>query len=126
MPGTWFKLLGVNPITGGFTMLLKVAPNNEAPVHGHLGAVEGYILEGGFSYDDDHGLRDHYVFEGAGIRHIPNTHDDGMIMFAIAHGPLCGYNDDGSVAGIVDARFMYDLAAADNAAAHVEKPSHWV
>lgn len=126
MPGTYFKLLSINPLTGGFSMMLKVDPDNAAPVHGHLGAVEGFILEGGFSYDDDHGYTGNYVFEGAGIRHEPNTHAGGMVMFAIAHGPLCGYNDDGSIAGVVDARLMYDLAVAAGAADHIGKPDHWV
>jgi hypothetical protein len=45
MPGTWFKLLGINPMTGGFSILLKVEPDNRAPVHSHLGAVEGIILK---------------------------------------------------------------------------------
>lgn len=125
MPGTWFKLLNVNPITGGFTMMLRVSPNNEAPVHGHLGSVEGIILEGGFSYGEDHGYTGNYVSEGAGIRHEPNTHAGGMVMFAVVNGPLCGYNDDGTVAGIVDARLMYDLAVKAGAAGHIEKPSHW-
>ena len=46
-------------------------------------------------------------------------------MFAVVHGPLAGYHDDGTYAAVIDARLMYDLAAANNAADHVEKPSHW-
>ncbi len=125
MEGTWFKLLNINPVTGGFSMLLKVSPDNEAPIHGHFGAVEGFMLEGGFSYDEDRGRVGDYVYEGAGIRHIPKTHDDGMVMFAVVHGPLGGYHDDGSIAAVVDARLMYDLAVAAGAADHIEKPSHW-
>jgi len=125
MPGTWFKLLNINPVTGGFSMLLKVSPSNEAPIHGHFGAVEGVLLEGGFSYDEDRGRAGDYVYEGAGIRHIPRTHEDGMVMFAVVHGPLGGYHDDGSVAAVVDARLMYDMAVAANAADHIEKPTHW-
>lgn len=126
MPGTWFKLLNVNPMSGGFTILLKVSPHNVAPIHGHFGAVEGIILEGGFSYDDDHGRVGNYVYEGAGIRHVPDTGGAGLIMFAVVHGPLGGFNEDGSVAGVVDARLMYDMAKANNAADHVEKPTHWL
>ncbi|MBP7334863.1 2,4'-dihydroxyacetophenone dioxygenase family protein [Niveispirillum sp.] len=126
MPGTFFKLLNVNPMNGGFSMLLKVEPDNWAPVHGHLGSVEGWLLEGGFGYGkDDRGRPGHYVFESGGIRHEPDTDKDGMVMFAIAHGPLCGYNDDGSIAGIVDARAMYDLAVAGGAAGHLPKPLDW-
>ena len=126
MPGTWFKLFGVNATTGGFTMMLKVEPNNVAPLHGHFGAVEGIILEGGYSYDNDHGRAGDFVYEGAGIRHIPDTGDDGLIMFAVIHGPLGGFNDDGTVAGVIDARTMYDMAVASGAAGHIERPSHWV
>jgi 2,4'-dihydroxyacetophenone dioxygenase len=126
MPGTWFKLLSINVTTGGFSLILKVEPSNEAPLHGHFGAVEGIILEGGFSYGNDIGRAGHYVYEGAGISHEPNTHADGMIMFAVIHGPLGGYNPDGTVAGVIDARLMYDLAVAGGAADHIERPSHWV
>lgn len=118
MEGTHFKLLNVDKKTGGFTMLLKVDPSNAAPVHGHLGAVEAFIIEGEFGYDDDRGGVGSYVYEPAGARHEP-TAPDGVIMFAIAHGPLVGYNDDGSVAGIVDGRTMYDLAVAGGAAGHI-------
>ena len=69
MPGTWFKLLNVNGVTGGFTILLKFEGNNMAPVHGHIGAVEGFMLEGGFGYGSDRGRAGDYVYEGAGIRH---------------------------------------------------------
>lgn len=125
MEGTWFKLLNVNPVSGGFTMLLKVEADNHAPVHGHLGAVEGWMIEGGFGYGEDRGRAGHYVLESGGIRHEPDTDSDGMVMFAIAHGPLCGYNDDGSIAGVVDAKVMYELATAGGAVDHITKPLDW-
>ncbi|MBN7796626.1 2,4'-dihydroxyacetophenone dioxygenase family protein [Parahaliea mediterranea] len=125
MPDTYFKLLAINTHSGGFTMMLKVGPNNIAPIHGHVGAVEGYILEGGFAYEDDWGFKDHYVFEPAGINHKPVTGDEGMMMFAIAHGPLMGYNEDGSVALVLDARKMYDMAVEHNAAGHIDLPDEW-
>lgn len=125
MPDTWFKLLNINPVTGGFTMLLKVGPDNLAPVHGHIGAVEGIVLEGGFGYGDDRGRAGDYVREMGGINHIPNTDADGMVMFAVVNGPLVGYNDDGSIAAVLDAKFMYELAAAHGGADHIEKPVDW-
>lgn len=126
MSGTYFKLLNINPINGGFTMLLKVEPNTVAPVHAHYGAIDGIILQGRFSYEDDHGFAGNYLFEGAGIRHIPDSGSEDLIIFAVVHGPIGGFNDDGSIAGIVDARMMYDLAMANNAGAHIERPSHWL
>ncbi|MEM9531476.1 MAG: cupin domain-containing protein [Pseudomonadota bacterium] len=125
MEGTWFKLLNFDPKTGGFTMLLRVNPNNEAPIHGHIGDVEGWILKGGFSYEDDHGLAGYYVLERGGINHMPSTGPDGMEMLAIAHSPLVGFNDDGSVGAVVDAKLMYTLAKDSGAANHLKPPEHW-
>lgn len=125
MEETWFKLLNINPICGGFTMLLKVGPNNTAPVHGHVGSVEGILLEGGFGYGEDRGRAGWYVREPGGINHIPDTDGDGMVMFATVNGPLTGYNPDGSLAIVVDAKLMYELAAKGNAADHIDKPVDW-
>lgn len=125
MPETWFKLLNINPYTGGFTMLLKVGPNNTAPVHGHIGSVEGIMLSGGFGYGSDRGRAGWYVREPGGIDHIPDTDADGMVMFATVNGPLVGYNPDGSVAAVVDAKFMYEMAVAKGAADHIDKPLDW-
>lgn len=125
MEGTWFKLLSVDPLSGGFTMMLKVSPNNEAPIHGHIGAVEGIITKGGFGYDEDRGRAGHFVLEMGGINHKPDTDDDGMEMFAVIRGPLLGYHDDGSVALVLDGKKMYELAVAANCADHIEKPRDW-
>ncbi|KQX26037.1 MULTISPECIES: cupin domain-containing protein [unclassified Sphingomonas] len=125
MPETWFKLLNVNPLTGGFTLLLKVGPSNEAPVHGHIGGVEGILLEGGFGYGEDRGRAGWYVREAGGINHIPDTDPDGMVMFATVNGPLVGYHADGSVAAIVDGKLMYEMAEAGGAADHIDKPADW-
>ncbi|MDA5192528.1 2,4'-dihydroxyacetophenone dioxygenase family protein [Govanella unica] len=118
MVGTHFKLLNVDKKSGGFSMLLKVDAGIQAPVHGHLGAVEAFLIEGEFGYEDDRGGVGSYVYEPAGARHEP-TSPGGVIMFAVAHGPLVGYNDDGSLAAIVDGRLMHDLAVAGGAAGHL-------
>jgi len=119
MEGTWFKLLNVDMKTGGYSMLLKVDPDNYAPVHGHLGAVEGMILEGEFGYDDDRGGNMHYVWEAAGAVHQPDS-PGGFTMFAVLHSPLMGYNDDGSIAAVVDGKMMYIMARDGGEADHLE------
>lgn len=116
--GTHFKLLNIDKKSGGFTMLLKVDAGNDAPVHGHVGGVEGYVLEGEFGYDSDRGGAGAYFYEEAASLHMPDS-PRGTVMFAIAYGPIVGYNDDGSVAAIVDGKLMYDLAASHGAAAHL-------
>ncbi|MEM9012553.1 MAG: 2,4'-dihydroxyacetophenone dioxygenase family protein [Pseudomonadota bacterium] len=123
MEGTHFKLLNVDGKTGGFTLLLKVDPGVVAPTHGHLGMVEGIILEGEFGYDeDDRGGPGAYIMENGGVDHQPDS-PGGTTMFAIAYGPLCGYNPDGTVAAIVDAKMMYALAKeAGQLAPHIKDP----
>jgi len=118
MEGTYFKLLNIDKKTGGMTILLKVDPDNEAPIHGHLGGVEGIILEGEFGYGDDRGGAGAYFYEEAATRHQP-TSPNGTVMYAVAYGPIVGYNPDGSVGGIVDAKLMYDMAAENGAADHL-------
>ncbi|WP_138378908.1 2,4'-dihydroxyacetophenone dioxygenase family protein [Luteithermobacter gelatinilyticus] len=120
MEGTYFKLLNINEMTGGFTIMLKVDPGIEAPVHHHIGGIEAYVTEGEFGYgDDDRGGVGSYVLEASGSIHQPDS-PDGTTMFAIAHGPLVGYNEDGSIAVVVDARLMYEMAKANNAADHIQ------
>jgi len=58
------------------------------------------------------------VLEAGGSIHEPSS-PEGVIMFAIVHGPLVGYNEDGSIAAVIDGRFMYDLAVHNNVAAHI-------
>ncbi len=119
MPGTYFKLLNINELTGGFTMILKVDPDITAPVHHHIGGIEAYITEGEFGYGaHDRGGVGSYVLEAGGSIHEPDS-PGGVTMFAIAHGPLVGYDEDGGIGAVVDGRFMYELAKRNNVADHI-------
>ena len=120
MPGTYFKLLNVNDMSSTFTMLLKVDPGNEAPLHHHLGSVEVYVIEGEFGYGDDRGGAGSYSCESAGAMHSP-TSPQGTVMFAVVNGPIVGYADDDSVAVIVDKDLMYQMAEANGAASHIRR-----
>jgi len=119
MEGTHFKLLAVNELNGGFTMLLKVDPGTKAPVHAHLGSAEAFLLEGGFYYDaNDAGQAGCYTYEAGGAVHEPVS-PQGCIMFAVSHGPLGGCDAQGQVNAVVDCRTMMALAEAAGAVDHV-------
>lgn len=118
MPGTHYRLMTVDVRSGGFTLFLKVDPGTKAPPHGHIGAVEGVILEGGFAYDDEAGVKGHFICEHAGAIHQPVS-PNGCIMLAVVHGPLVGYNEDGSIAAIIDAKAMYQMACEAGVAEHI-------
>lgn len=119
MDGTYYKLMTVDVRSGGFTLFLKVDPGTDAPAHGHLGGVEGVILEGGFAYEDDAGSQGDYICEHAASIHAPVS-PQGCIMFAILHGPLVGYNEDGTIAAVIDAKMMYEMAVGAGVADHIE------
>lgn len=120
MPGTHFKLLHVNDLQGTFTILLKVDPDNEAPLHHHIGGIEAYIIEGEFGYGDDRGTVGCYTFEPGGSMHKPDS-PQGTVMFAVVYGPIIGYNEDGSVAVVVDPDLMFRMADENNAADHIRR-----
>jgi len=120
MPGVDFKLLNVDKRTGGFTCLLRVGPDNTAPIHKHLGGIELIVLEGEIMYEDsDIGTAGDYMYEPAGDVHRPMS-PKGCTLFCVFLGPIAGLNEeDGSVAGIVDANVMIDMATDAGAISHV-------
>lgn len=120
MPGTYFKLLNLNDIQGSFSMLLKVDPGLDTPIHKHTAGVEAFVLEGEFGYGTDRGGVGSYIFEAAGSIHAPDS-PGGTLMFAVVYGPILGYNEDGSIAGVIDNDLMYELACANGAAEHITR-----
>lgn len=120
MPGTQFKLFYCDLVSGNFTMLLRVDPGTQATVHWHLHNTEAFILEGGFYYDegDDKGYPGYYTCESAGAVHEPFVSPDGCTMFAVSHGPIGGYTEDGQLAVMADARLHYYMAKENNAVEH--------
>lgn len=119
MPGVDCKLLAVNKRTGGFTCLLNVPPDDKAPVHHHLGALEIYILSGDMFYESgDVGVAGSYLFEPAGDIHQPIS-KEGTLLFCVFHGPIAGLNDDASIAGIVDNISMLKWAEEHGVHGHV-------
>lgn len=123
--GTWFKLLAINPLTGGFSMMLKVAPLVYVPIHTNIGAIEALVLEGELFFGDESGENGIYLFEHGGIKRQPHTREAGAIVFAVVHGPLLSYEEDGSIATVIDAKVMYELAEASGEIHHLARPVEW-
>lgn len=126
MPGTRYKLLYCNLVSGAFTMLLQVDPNIQATSHWHVGNLQVYILDGGFYYYDgtvtidgqtipDKGTPHSFTVETAGTIHQPFATDTGCLMLAVFDGPIGGYTDDGQLAVMGDARLHYYMAKDNNA-----------
>jgi 2,4'-dihydroxyacetophenone dioxygenase len=117
MKGAYFKLLSADAASGRFTLLIRLEKGIVAPLHRHLGAVEGMILEGGFHYQDDPSLRftaGSYLLEKAGAVHQPVS-PDGALMFAVFHGPVEGLDEEGGITGRIDWKWHVDTWTAANA-----------
>lgn len=101
MPGAQFKLLSADLNSGRFSLMIKLEKNCAAPMHRHIGAVEGLVLEGGFYYADMPHVRytaGMYLLESDGAVHRPVS-PEGAVMFAVFHGPVEGLDSDGNVTG---------------------------
>lgn len=121
MDGVSYKLLSVNNRSGGFTCLLKVHADVQAPIHHHLGAIEVLVMEGDICYEEsDIGRPGDYMFEPAGDIHQPRTFR-GCVLFCVFDGPIAGLAGDGSIAGIVDYKVMLEMAERDGVAGHVHR-----
>jgi len=103
MPGAHFKLLSADPQSGRFSLMIRLGKNCDMPLHRHVGAVEGLVLEGGFHYEDAPGVRytaGTYLLERDGAVHRPVS-PEGAVMFAVFHGPIEGLDSEGNVTGRV-------------------------
>jgi 2,4'-dihydroxyacetophenone dioxygenase len=110
MPGAYFKLLSAEPESGRFTLMIKLDKGCAAPLHRHVGAVEGFILDGGFHYAEEPLARftaGTYLLERDGAVHQPVS-PEGALMFAVFHGPVEGLDADGRITGRVDWKWHVD------------------
>lgn len=121
MPGAQFKLLHADAASGRFTLMIRFQAGAVAPIHRHVGAVEGYMLEGGFYYKDEPEKRfdaGSYLYEHDGAIHQPVS-PNGGVMIAIFHGPVEGLDDAGNVTGRVNWKWHVEKW---NAAGNVFRP----
>ena len=121
LEGTWFKLLNLDKQTGGSTMLFRLEPGERrAPIHKHIGSVEGYLIEGEFGYGEDRGRKDAYFYESDAVIHEPTT-TGGFSAFILSRGTLIGYNPDGSPGSLIDGSVYYQLAKLNKAVPHLQE-----
>ncbi|MDF3035070.1 MAG: hypothetical protein K0S28_344 [Paucimonas sp.] len=110
MRGSQFKLLSVDPASGRYTLLIRFDKGVVAPIHRHIGAVEGYVLEGAFHYADQPEVRfgaGDYLLERDSAVHQPVS-PEGAVMFAVFHGPVEGLDQEDNVIGRIDWKWHLD------------------
>ncbi|MEM9531481.1 MAG: cupin domain-containing protein [Pseudomonadota bacterium] len=121
LEGTYFKLLDYSRNHSYFVFLLKIDASAPRAMHKHIGAANAYILQGGFSYEKGGVREGDFFVEAGGIDHAPETDPDGCILLGFSNGAVAGYNNDGSIAGVVDVDWMVEQAKANKAFDHLSK-----
>lgn len=117
-PKTYFKILNLNESRGTSMLLLKAERDAPTPVHKHVGAADIFVLKGSFSYEEGTAYSNYFVHEAGGVVHVAEAQDE-VLAIVTFHGPLIGYNDDGSVSGVADCDLFYSLAEAQGAVSHL-------
>ncbi|MEM7723932.1 MAG: cupin domain-containing protein [Pseudomonadota bacterium] len=118
MEGLAFKLISVDLSTGGFSLFLRVDPGAQIPTHGHIGSVEGIVLSGSFTFDNEVSEKGDFFFDYGGSLQQPVS-KEGCTLFLSASGPLVAYNADTDTTVVIDARRVYDIAKEAGMADHI-------
>ena len=121
----FFKLLRVDPVTHGSTILLRYKTKGSGtsfegiPDHIHYGAVEVFTLSGSWYYDGEPVVNaGGYVYEPPGAVHKA-INPDWVDTFIVSYGPLQLTNSDGSPGQVIDGITYYNAAKANNAVSHL-------
>jgi anti-sigma factor ChrR (cupin superfamily) len=123
LKGSWFKLLYINRSVSMSVALIKIDKGTQTPDHFHFGEAHAYVLQGNFGYEHGLAFKGDHLVEGGGIAHKPVIGpDEDLITFSIFFGGLGGVKPDGTVDGCCGCDAMYEMAAANGAADHLEPP----
>ncbi len=108
--GAHYKLLRTSPETGQFSIILRLDKGGMFAGHYHLGAGEFLMLKGELRYKDEVAKTGDWGYEPLGIVHADtNVEMDTELLF-VGYGPIAFTNDDGSIAQILDAKLLKDVA----------------
>ena len=118
-PGTYCKVLHMDMSHAKTTLMIKVDPGTALGVHKHLGDAEAYMLEGDFTYEHGGASAGDYLCEKGGIRHVPVTGDQGLVLLGMNYGSLHGEDDAGNLLGVIDNEYYFATAQANGCAGHL-------
>jgi anti-sigma factor ChrR (cupin superfamily) len=85
-PGIRMKEL-FNDGNGFQTLLLKMEPGAEVPLHEHQGVEQTYVLEGTFQDDEGETLAGNFVWRPAGNTHVAWAGPNGATVIGIFVAP---------------------------------------
>lgn len=117
--GAAFKLLSVDPGSGGWTTIMRFPEGVEIPMHLHLGAVEIYTIRGDWSYQEGKLGTGGYAYEPSGVIHEPESESE-VELFIVSRGSNLYFDDEGNFTMWLDAHMLYTMANANGAVDHLK------
>jgi 2,4'-dihydroxyacetophenone dioxygenase len=99
-PGAWYKPVRFNGDGQGWVSLVRLAPGSSVPMHHHVGAVQGYNLQGRgrFLEHDVVTTPGTFTYEPPGtVDTLAVEGDQELIMLFIVDGPVEYVKPDGSL-----------------------------
>jgi len=96
-PGIEQKVLLVDPQTGLFTALMRMAPGAHLPDHEHVKIEQTYVLEGSLVCPEGECHAGQFVWRPAGSRHEAWGGPQGGVFLAIFQAPNKFFQSDGRV-----------------------------
>jgi len=100
-PGAWYKPVRFAGDGEGWVSLVKLAPGASVPLHRHVGAVQGYNLQGRGRFVEQGVVTTPgtYTLEPPGTEDTLSVEgDEELIMLFVVDGPVEYLHADGSVA----------------------------
>lgn len=79
-PGIKHKVLFTDPASGLSTLLFRLAPGAEVPLHEHTGVEMTYVLEGSLEDDEGACTAGNFVWRPAGNTHIARAPNGAVIL----------------------------------------------
>ena len=108
--GAHYRLLRTSPETCQFSIILKLDAGGMFAGHYHLGAGEFLMLKGELKYKDDVARAGDWGYEPLGAVHADTNVEMETELLFIGYGPIAFTNEDGSIAQILDAQLLKDVA----------------
>jgi anti-sigma factor ChrR (cupin superfamily) len=96
-PGVEQKTLLVDPKTGLFTALMRMAPGAKLPDHEHVKIEQTYVLEGSLVCPEGECSAGQFVWRPAGSRHHAWAGAKGGVFLGIFQAPNKFFQQDGQV-----------------------------
>lgn len=79
-PGIEQKVLFNDPASGMSTVLVKMAPGAQVPLHSHMGIEQAYVIEGSVVDHDGEVTAGNYAWRDVGNTHVNKSPNGAIVL----------------------------------------------